>query len=199
MQSPGSAELYRDAWRKPVIYDEVKYEGDGKFRWANLSAQEMTRRFWCGIIGGTYVTHGDYFTTVDEDTWTSFGGKMRGQSAPRIAFLKNILEDGPADGLDPIDKWNEPNFAGQAGKYYLIYFGEEAPTNWDFQLYKDHLKDGIRFKAEIIDTWNMTITPVPGVFITKKKDQYYFADEHGRSVSLPGRTDMAVRLRRVDK
>ncbi|HEY1790171.1 MAG TPA: DUF5060 domain-containing protein [Verrucomicrobiae bacterium] len=199
VQSPGSAELYRDAWRKPVIYDEVKYEGDGKFRWANLSAQEMTRRFWCGIIGGTYVTHGDYFTTVDEDTWTSFGGKMRGQSAPRIAFLKNILEAGPADGLDPIDKWNEPNFAGQAGKYYLIYFGEEAPTNWDFQLYKDHLKDGIRFKAEIIDTWNMTITPVPGVFITKKKDQYYFADEHGRSVSLPGRTDMAVRLRRVDK
>ncbi len=139
VQSPGSAELYRDAWRKPVIYDEVKYEGDGKYRWADLTAQQMVHRFWCGIIGGTYVTHGDYFNTVDEDTWTSFGGKISGHSVPRIAFLKKILEDGPPEGLDPIDKWNEPNIAGQAGKYYLIYFGNETPTNWTFQLYKRRL------------------------------------------------------------
>jgi hypothetical protein len=199
VQAPGSAELYRDAWRKPVIYDEVKYEGDGKYRWANLSAREMTRRFWCGIIGGTYVTHGDYFTTVDEDTWTSFGGKMRGQSVSRIAFLKKILEDGPAEGLDPVDKWNEPNIAGQAGKYYLIYFGEDTPTNWVFQLYKDKMKDGMQFKVDIIDTWGMTITPVPGKFVTEKKGPYYFEDENGRTVSLPGRTDMALRIRRIGK
>ncbi|HXC37099.1 MAG TPA: DUF5060 domain-containing protein [Candidatus Acidoferrales bacterium] len=199
VQTPGSAELYRDAWHKPVIYDEVKYEGDNKYRWADLSAREMTRRFWCGIIGGTYVTHGDYFTTVDEDTWTSFGGKMSGHSVPRIAFLKKILEDAPADGLDPVDKWNEPNIAGQAGKYYLIYFGEEAPTNWVFQLYKEGLKDGMTFKVDIIDTWDMTITPVRGKFITKKTGPYYFNDENGGSVSLSGRTDMALRIRRLGK
>jgi hypothetical protein len=199
VQAPGSAELYRDAWRKPVIYDEVKYEGDAKYRWADLSARQMTRRFWCGIIGGTYVTHGDYFTTVDEDTWTSFGGRMRGQSTSRIAFLKKILEDGPTDGLDPVDKWNEPNIAGQAGKYYLIYFGEETPTNWVFQLYKDKMKDDMQFKVDVIDTWGMTITPVPGKFITKKQGPYYFEDEHRRAVPLPGRTDMALRIRRVEK
>jgi hypothetical protein len=198
VQTPGSAELYRDAWRKPVIYDEVKYEGDGKYRWANLSALQMTRRFWCGIIGGAYVTHGDYFTTVDEDTWTSFGGHLSGHSAPRIAFLKHILEAGPAQGLDPVDKWNEPNIAGQAGRYYLIYFGEEAPTNWNFQLYKEGLKDGMQFKADVIDTWNMTITPIPGVFGTKKRGPYYFEDEKGRSISLPGRTDMALRISRIE-
>ena len=118
---------------------------------------------------------------------------------PRIAFLKGILEDGTADGVDPIDKWNEPNVAGQAGKYYLIYFGEESPTNWVFQLYKDGLNDGMRFKVDIIDTWGMTITPVRGTFVTEKKDRYYFKDEHGQSVSLPGRTDMALRICRIQK
>lgn len=194
VQSPGSAELYRDVWRKPVIYDEVKYEGDGKYRWANLTAQEMVRRFWCGIIGGTYVTHGDYFTTVVEDTWTSFGGKMRGHSAPRLAFLRKILEDGPPEGLDPIDKGNDPNVAGQPGKYYLIYFDKDTPTNWTFQLYKPGLTDGMKFKADILDTWNMTITPVKGDFITKKKDTYYFGDAEGRSVSLPGKPYIALRI-----
>jgi len=118
---------------------------------------------------------------------------------PRIAFLKKILEDAPADGLDPVDKWNEPNIAGQAGKYYLIYFGEEAPTNWVFQLYKEGLKDGMTFKVDIIDTWDMTITPVRGKFITKKTGPYYFNDENGGSVSLSGRTDMALRIRRLGK
>jgi hypothetical protein len=194
VQSPASAELYRDAWHKPVIYDEVKYEGDGKYRWANLTAEEMVHRFWCGIIGGTYVTHGDYFTTVIEDTWTSFGGKMRGHSGPRIAFLRKILEDGPPEGLDPIDKWNEPNIAGQPGKYYLIYFDKDMPTNWTFQLYKPGLADGMRFKVDVIDTWNMTITPVNGEFVTKKKDNYFFADANGRSVTLPGKPYMALRI-----
>jgi len=130
VEDDGRAELYREVWRKPVVFDEVKYEGDGKYRWADLSGPEMVHRFWCGTIGGTYVGHGDYFTTVVEDTWTSFGGKLRGESAPRLAFLRKILEAGPAAGLEPIDKWNDPDTAGQAGEYYLTYFGKAAPTNW---------------------------------------------------------------------
>ena len=197
VESPASAEIYRDVWRKPVVYDEVKYEGDGKYRWANLSGPEMVHRFWCGTVAGTYVGHGDYFTTVVEDTWTSFGGKMRGESAPRLAFLKTILEAGPADGLDPIDKGNEAGIAGQAGKYYLIYFGREMPTNWTFQLYKQGVEDGMRFKVDVIDTWNMTITPVSSEFVTTKKDNYYFGDAQNRSVSLPAKAGMALRIVRV--
>jgi hypothetical protein len=194
VQTPGSAEMYRDVYRKPVVYDEVKYEGDAKYRWADLSGPEMVHRFWCGTAGGTYVGHGDYFTTIDEDTWTSFGGKMSGESVPRIAFLRNILEAGPADGLDPIDKWNDPNTAGQAGEYYLTYFGREMPTNWVFQLYKRGVTDGMRFKVDVIDTWDMTTTPVPGEFVTKKRDSYHFADAQGRSVTLPGKPGIALRV-----
>lgn len=194
VQSPASAEMYRDPWRKPVVYDEVKYEGDAKYRWADLSGPEMVHRFWCGTIGGTYVGHGDYFNSaVGEDTWTSFGGKMSGDSAPRLAFLRKIMEEGPAAGLDPIDKWNDPNVAGQAGEYYLTYFGHDTPTNWVFALYKRGVADGMRFKVDIIDTWNMTITPVAGEFVTKKKDSYTYADVQGRTVPLPGKPGIAVR------
>jgi hypothetical protein len=197
VESCAAAELYRDVWRKPVVYDEVKYEGDGKYRWADLSGPEMVHRFWCGTIGGTYVGHGDYFTTVAEDTWTSFGGRMRGESAPRLAFLRKVLEGGPADGLDPIDKWNDPDTAGLAGEYYLTYFGRAAPTNWVFQLYKRGVTEGMKFKVDVIDTWNMTITPVPGEFVTKKKDNYYFVDAQHRSVPLPGKPGLVLRIANV--
>jgi hypothetical protein len=193
VESPAAAEIYRDAWRKPVVYDEVKYEGDAKFRWADLTGFDLVHRFWCGTVAGTYVGHGDYFNTLDEDTWTSFGGKMLGTSAPRLAFLRKILEAGPAEGIEPIDKWNDPDTGGKPGDYYLTYFGRSTPTNWVFQLYKRGVTDGMRFKVEVIDVWNMTITPVAGDFVTKKKDNYHFADAAGRAVKLPGQPGIAIR------
>jgi hypothetical protein len=197
VETPGSAELYRDVYRKPVVYDEIEYEGDAKWRWADLSARDMVHRFWCGTAGGTYVGHGDYFNTLDEDTWTSFGGKISGQSVPRLAFLRKILEEGPAGGLDPIDKWNDPNTVGKPGEYYLTYFGRETPTNWVFRVYKTDVTEGMKFEAAVIDTWDMTIKLVAGTFVAKKKDRYHFVDAQGRSVPLPGKPSIALRIRHV--
>ncbi len=197
VEEPGRAQMYRDVYRKPVVYDEVKYEGDSLYRWGNLSGREMVHRFWCGTVAGTYVGHGDYFYTDETDTWTSFGGALRGESAPRLAFLRKILEEGPPEGLDPIDKWQDPSAAGKPGDYYLVYFGREAPTEWKFQLYKNGVADGQRFKAEILDTWEMTVTPVDGEFLTKKKDGYHYVDAKGRSITLPGKPGIALRLRRL--
>lgn len=194
---PGPAFIYRRAFQKPVIFDEVEYEGDGKFRWADLTGPEMVHRFWCGVVSGTYVGHGDYFNTIDEDTWTSFGGKILGTSVPRIAFLRKILEDGPADGLDPIDPGHNPNTAGVPGEYYLIYFGAAKDTNWFFQLPKRGLVDGMKFTTDVVDTWEMSITRVPGEFVVKQKDRYSFVDAQGRSVQLPGKPGIALRIRRV--
>jgi hypothetical protein len=194
VQSAASAEMYRDVYRKPVVYDEVKYEGDSSYRWADLTGPEMVHRFWCGTIGGTYVGHGDYFNTNGNDTWTSFGGKLKGESAPRLAFLRKIMEEGPAAGLDPIDKWNDPDTVGDAGEYYLTYFGHAAPSNWTFQLYKRGVTEGMHFKVDVIDTWNMTTTPVEGEFVTKKKDNYFFVDAAGRSIALPGKPGIALRI-----
>jgi hypothetical protein len=197
-ESPASAKIYRDAFRKPVVFDEIKYEGDAKFRWADLDGFDMVHRFWAAMMGGTYVGHGDYFNTLDEDTWTSFGGKILGESVPRLAFLRKIVEAGPAGGLNLIDSWMDPHMSGAAGEYYLQYFGRQAPTSWTFQLYRTNLKEGMRFRVEVIDVWAMTVTPVEGEFVLARKDRYHFVDTKGRTVPLPGKRGIAIRILPID-
>ena len=195
---PERAVLYRDAYRKPVVFDEVKYEGDIPSRWGQLSAEEMVFRFWNGLIAGTYVGHGETFSSADEILWWSKGGALKGRSPARLAFLRRVMDESPAEGLNPIDKWQDERTAGKPGEYYLLYFGKDAPTSWTFALYKDALKDGVSFQVEILDTWAMTVTPVPGAFITKKRDNYFFEDAAKKSISLPGRPYLALRIRRVN-
>jgi hypothetical protein len=191
------AVLYRDIYRKPVVFDEVKYEGNFPQRWGNLSPQEMVLRFWEGAIAGTYVGHSETYLDPNEVVWWAKGGALRGESPARLAFFRKILAESPAEGLEPIDKWQGYPFAGKAGEYYLGYFGAEAPTTWPFALARPGLAEGMRFKAEIIDTWNMTITPVDGIFRVTKRDNYTFADKDGRGITLPGRPYIALRIVRV--
>jgi len=191
------AVLLRDVYNKPVVYDEVKYEGDFPQRWGNLSPQDMVLRFWQGAIAGTYVGHSETYLSPDDVVWWAKGGTLRGQSPARLAFFRKILAGSPAQGLEPIDKWQAHPFAGQHGRYYLGYFGADKPAAWPFVLHKTGLADGMKFRAEVIDTWNMTVTPVDGVFEIRKRDNYSFADKDGRSIALPGRPYMALRIVRV--
>jgi hypothetical protein len=203
VEEAGRAEMYRDAYRKPVVYDEVKYEGNIESRWGQLSAEEMVFRFWNGTVAGTYVGHGETYKSDDQILWWSKGGVLKGQSPPRLAFLRQVLEDSPAGGIEPIDRWQHPEYGGQASLYYLVYLGKEQPASWEFQIPKPPQgsgippADGMKFTVEVLDTWNMTTTSVEGVFTLKKKDNYFFADKDGRSVPLPGKPYMAIRIRRV--
>ena len=198
VEDAGRAVLYRDVYRKPVVFDEVKYEGDIPKRWGNLSAEEMVFRFWEGTIAGTYVGHGETYLSPDNVLWWSKGGVLKGQSSARLAFLRQVLEDAPPEGIDPIDKWQNPRYGGQPAKYYLVYFGREEPALWEFQLPKAKLEDGMKFKAEILDTWNMKVTPVQGVFTLKKKNDYFYTAVNNRSIALPGQPYVAIRIKRVD-
>ena len=49
---PERAMIYRDVYRKPVVFDEVKYEGDIVKRWGRLSGEDLVLRFWNGLIAG---------------------------------------------------------------------------------------------------------------------------------------------------
>lgn len=191
----GRAVLYRDVYRKPVVFDEVKYEGNIDQRWGNLSAEEMVFRFWQGAIAGTYVGHGETYRDPNDILWWSKGGVLHGQSPARIAFLREVLEDGPKEGLEPIDKWQDDYVAGKAGEYYLLYLGKAAPTQWSFELPRGGLKDGMTFRAEILDTWNMTVSPVDGTFTVKAISPYRYSA--GRSIALPGKPYLALRIRRA--
>lgn len=203
VEDPGRAELYRDAYRKPIVFDEVKYEGDIPKRWGNLSAEEMVFRFWNGTVAGTYVGHGETYLSSDDVLWWSKGGVLKGQSPARLAFLRKVLEDSPAEGIEPIDQWQHPEYGGKPSEYYLVYLGKQTPTNWLFRIPKPPQghglppAEGMKFTAEVLDTWNMTIKPVPGTFSLVKQDDYFHADKDGRSIELPGRPYMAIRIKRV--
>ena len=202
VEEAGRAEMYRDVYRKPIVYDEVKYEGNIVNRWGQLSAEELVFRFWNATVAGTYCGHGETYKSDDQILWWSKGGVLKGQSPARLAFLKKVLDESPAEGIEPIDRWQHPEIGGQPGEYYLIYLGKETPTNWVLQIPKPPLgklqsADGLKFTVEVLDTWNMTVTPVPGAFTLTKKDGYFFADKDGRSIPLPGKPYMAIRIQRV--
>jgi hypothetical protein len=196
------AEIYRRAYRKPIVFDEVKYEGNIESRWGQLSAEEMVFRFWNATVAGTYCGHGETYRSDDQVLWWSKGGVLKGQSPARLAFLKKVLDAAPAEGIDPLGHQGQAAMAGQAGEYYLLYYGKQTPTNWAFRLpgskrVNTQAADGMKFAAEVLDTWNMTVTPVPGTFILKKMDDNFYADKDGRTIPLPGKPYLAIRIKRV--
>jgi hypothetical protein len=193
----GRALLYRDVYRKPIVFDEVKYEGNIAERWGDLSAEEMVHRFWQGTIAGTYVGHGETYKHPQNIIWWASGGKLYGQSPQRLAFLRKVLDDAPAEGLGPIDKWQDEQTAGQAGSYYLIYLGKQRPTEWLFELPSAGLAAGMKFTVELLDTWNMTTTPVEGVFTIIVDATYRYHAEGLPKIKLPGKPYIALRIRRV--
>ncbi|MCA9263708.1 MAG: DUF5605 domain-containing protein [Planctomycetales bacterium] len=154
----------------------------------------MVHRFWECVIGGTYPGHGECYLDPNDVLWWAKGGELHGRSPARIAFLKQIVGSRPAAGIDNIDKWQYTNIAGQAGQYYLVYFGRQQPSSWTFALPKHELRNGQRFRVDVIDTWNMTATPVDTTFTVRQSSQYQFADEQGGSVALPGRPWIALRI-----
>ncbi|MFP5392847.1 MAG: DUF5060 domain-containing protein [Gammaproteobacteria bacterium] len=189
----GVSPMLRDMYRKPIVHDEINYEGNSPSRWGQLSGEELTRRFWVALVGGAYATHGE----VLENGWISGGGHLAGTSPARIGFLRQIVEAGPAGGLTPIDQAFVMNAAGKAGEYYLYYFGDDKPTTFPFELPVAGLRAGMRFKADIIDTWNMTVTPVADTFEIGEPPRYRVADKQKRVIALPGKPYMALRIRRV--
>jgi Domain of unknown function (DUF5060)/Domain of unknown function (DUF5605)/Protein of unknown function (DUF4038) len=193
----GRAILYRDVYCKPIVFDEVKYEGNLPQRWGDISAEEMVHRFWQGTIAGTYVGHGETYLDPHDVIWWARGGKLRGKSPARIAFLKHVLDAAP-HGLEPIDKWQDVQTVGRAGEYYLVYFGREKPTEWSFALPRDGLAAGMKFAVEILDTWNMTITTVEDTFQIVTDKIYRYSAEGLKKVKLPGNPYMALRIRRLE-
>jgi hypothetical protein len=171
---------YVAEFRKPVIYDECKYEGNIPKRWGNISAQEMVRRFWLGTVGGAYVGHGETYLDPNDVLWWSKGGVLHGESPQRIAFLRKILDGAPPEGLNNLSNYYLG--AGQEGRYYLFYFDVNQPAEYEF-----NLAPTAHYRADLIDPWQMTITPIPGAFTGKF------------TLKLPGRPSLAVRFEKVQQ
>lgn len=87
------AKLYLKKYKKPVIFDECAYEGNIPQSWGCITGQELVNRFWMAAASGAYCSHGETFLDENEILWWSKGGTLKGESEPRIAWLKQILEE----------------------------------------------------------------------------------------------------------
>ncbi len=188
-------ELYRsaeltDVWRgqyqKPVVLDEIAYEGDLPYGWGNLTGEEMLRRFWEGALRGGYPGHGETLLGHEGVLWWSHGGALHGESHKRFSFLWETLMQTPGIGLtqSPRQAWDEvcaiPQEITRQGGYYLYYYSFMRPSSRTF-----HLDDTTRFAVTVLDTWNMT-----------REDRGVY---QGRfTIELPGKPYIAVQLRRVE-
>lgn len=183
-RSPEGTAEWRKTYQKPVVIDEMQYEGNIQYAWGNISPQELTKRFWEALCRGGYGGHGE--TYVGENVWWSHGGELKGDSPERIDFMKKILEEAPAGGLktkamewDELCAVPEDNELEAETGYHLFYYGINRPA---FRYY--HIDDESTYIAEIIDTWNMTI---------EKAGEF-----KGRfRVDLPAREYIAVRLKKI--
>jgi len=94
---------WRKQYKKPILFDEVRYEGDVDSNWGNMSAEEMTSYFWMAGLSGGYGTHGDTFDNRaggEETRWWGKGGTLVG---------KTICLDLPAGAVykvELIDTWS---------------------------------------------------------------------------------------------
>jgi hypothetical protein len=174
---------WRERYKKPVVLDEIAYEGNIQHGWGNISGKELTRRFWEAFCRGGYAGHGETFTNSRDILWWSHGGKLYGESPARFKFLKKILEEIPGHGLTPITaSWDEVaccvECPGARPGYYLFYYSFMRPSFRDY-----YFDDDNEWSVDVIDTWEMIIDP-KGNFKGKFR------------IELPGKEYIAVRIRR---
>lgn len=180
---------HTDTWRrqygKPVIVDEMGYEGNIQHGWGNISAEEITRRFWEATVRGGYGGHGETYLHESNLLWWSHGGVLRGDSPARLSFLRRFLDGLPAPLMRAEAGWAEllaipEGCKEDAPPCMLYYYSFMRPGFRDYTLPK-----GARYRVEVIDTWNMT-----------RDDRGVFKGSF--RLPLPGRSMMAVYMRRID-
>lgn len=177
---------WREKYRKPVIVDEVGYEGNIDFGWGSLTAEELTRRFWEGYVRGGYMSHGETYVDKGDQIWWAHGGELYGDSIERIAFLKEVMANAPEDAepLKLTPENHEENWDSiclhDGDEWFLYYYGFFRP------LYRNYtLPAGKKYKIELIDTWNMTTEELEGEFEGKIR------------IKMGAKQYMAVRMKEV--
>ena len=194
---------WRRQWGKPLVNDELEYEGDIPRPWGNISARELVHRFWITVLGGGYAGHGETFMHPDDLLWWAKGGSLRGESAPRIKFLRKLIED---DGPPWTDAAGRRRALGVPPRVRRTGRRRHVPlfsANINRASGRSACRNGrADYAIDLIDTWDMSVTPIEkaplpvspalrqrGGAITGDRPEAAFG------IRLPGRPQMAVRVK----
>lgn len=169
---------WRNKYQKPILFDEMRYEGDVPSGWGKLTAKEMSDYFWKAGLSGVYGMHSEtYKNDSDSETevrWWAKGGTLMGDSPERIAFFKGIMEEAPVKEMTPqlvslsglavpdtipdrdagdlIEALNRNIYTlSKEGEYYLTNTSDSA------QKIEMNLPGEKEYSLEVIDAWNMKI------------------------------------------
>lgn len=152
---------WRARYLKPIVLDEIAYEGNIQYGWGNITGKELIRRFWEAVCRGGYLGHGETFLGGDNILWWSHGGALKGESSKRVEFLKEILSKLPASNLkygNSPSEWDCVCGISEDDKIFaetrlrLYYFSFMRPCFRDF-----YFDDDTEYQVDIIDTWGMTV------------------------------------------
>ena len=183
--NPRDAFRIRADYGKPVLVDEIGYEGDIEPFWGNLSGFEFMNRVWAATAFGCYAAHGETFHREDEVLWWAKGGRLYGQAPARLRFLREFLESLPGP-MEPqcLGVVRDPNGLFGGGNPFieniLKHTGEtgrkrilEEQTlpvgvHPDYQLHylersaqslmTLNLPENGKYRVEAVDMWHMTRT-----------------------------------------
>lgn len=197
-----SSATLRNVFNKPVVLDEVGYEGNLTNRWGRWSPQKMVSLFLNGVMGGVYVTHGECYKIEDNPIFWAQGELFQGDSWQRIKFIRTLMEEAPNPiEMSDISRDFVTSTAGEG--YYFIHFDENIQSEWLFNLPEKNanynkLKEGQSFKVDIINVWDMTIIEYPTIFKTSKPTDYRVYDEKLQKVRLPETPYILLRITEVE-
>ncbi len=148
---------------KPIVNDEYQYEGSLTYGWGNLTGKQELKRHAMAVISGGYATHGECYV-VDgnkRDIFWTYGGKMVGESASRIGYLRTIMEQLPFQDMTPDLTKGEglTKFCFSKGNDVIVYLYTENCLEKDRGL-GVYSRDGVlrHYDATIYDLWDMKKT-----------------------------------------
>jgi hypothetical protein len=182
------AKEFLNKYKKPVIFDECRYEGNIHWSWGNLSPQSMVEKFWRGVVNGGYVGHSETYVFENpipfpekstEKIWWSHGGTLKGESPARIKFLRSVMESVPTKSkpIPFLASWMPFATFGIPNEFYLIYFNDAQPS---FTIVE--LPEKESYNVDVIDTWNMIINRLDKTYSGKC------------IIDLPSKPYMALRI-----
>ena len=167
-------------YKKPVVWDEINYEGDIKPTFGNCTPQELVRHFWEAAVRAGFAGHGETYTDPDNILWWAKGGRLHGESPARIRFLKEIMADYGNPRLTCCQSGEQLPVGMEEDELFVWYFGSTQSAAQDIVLPSRH-----GYQIEIVDTWSMERRILDG--------EYQGVCE----VPLEGKPGMAVFARKI--